>query len=82
MLEARFPKEILPMQSARSVASRMVLVFGVLAGLALPLTAVAGPANGQSIQIPTLDGVGLASLAGALAMGGAWVMARKRNRKP
>jgi LPXTG-motif cell wall-anchored protein len=31
--------------------------------------------------VPTLDGAGLASLAGVLTMTGAWVLARRRSKK-
>jgi len=35
---------------------------------------------GSAAPIPTLDGVGLVTLGGAVAMAGAWLVARKRNR--
>lgn len=50
--------------------------------ICLPMAAVAGSVGNFSFaQVPTLDGVGLASLAGALAMAGAWFATRNRNSK-
>ncbi|MFI5182093.1 MAG: hypothetical protein ACHQPI_11925 [Thermoanaerobaculia bacterium] len=47
--------------------------------------AIAPPANGNSSfatsTVPTLDGLGLATLAGGLAMVGSWAMARARRKK-
>jgi len=46
--------------------------------------AVAQPGNGTnapSASIPTLDGLGLATLAGGLAMVGTWAMARARRKQ-
>jgi hypothetical protein len=37
--------------------------------------------NAPSIAVPALDGFGLATLAGGLAMTGAWAMARARRKK-
>jgi hypothetical protein len=36
--------------------------------------------NAPTIAVPALDGFGLASLAGGLAMAGAWAMARARKK--
>jgi len=36
---------------------------------------------GTAAPIPTLDGVGLATLGGAVAMAGAWLVARRRNKE-
>ena len=47
----------------------------------LPRLAAAGiPQNGDTAEIPTLGGVGLGVMAGVLAMAGAWVVSRKRDR--
>lgn len=45
--------------------------------------AFAQPGNGNSpfASVPTLDGLGLATLAGGLAMVGAWGMARSRRKQ-
>ncbi len=57
-----------------------VLAFGFL--VALPLGAGAAPAgNFSGGNLPTLDGAGLASLAGVLTMSGAWLLARRRGNK-
>jgi len=47
--------------------------------LAWPAAAQVG--NASITRIPTLDGVGLASLAGILTMSGAWLVARRNSRK-
>lgn len=64
------------MKSATSVAR----VAG-LAGLGFLAVAVPAMAGGSGpIEIPTLDGVGLVALAGALSAGGAWLL-RNRNKE-
>ena len=62
-----------------SAASKLTFVVAVLAALAVAQPGWAG-GNGNNASIPTLDGVGLATLGGAVAMAGAWLVARKRNR--
>ena len=37
--------------------------------------------NSPNIGIPTLDGFGLAALAGALSVGGAWLLSRHRDKQ-
>ena len=47
----------------------------------LPRMASAGiPENGVEAAVPTLGGIGLGVMAGVLAMAGAWVVSRKRDR--
>ena len=64
------------MKSATAVA-RVVVQAGI--GFLL----VAGPAlaGGEPIQIPTLGGVGLVALAGALSAGGAWLLRNRDKQK-
>ena len=38
------------------------------------------PGNFSVAPIPTLGGVGVASLVGALAIGGAWLLSRNRDK--
>jgi hypothetical protein len=63
---------------SRSLARKAVM-FVALAGVATAV--VAQPANSPMSAVPTLDGLGLASLAGALAAAGAWAVARHRANK-
>jgi len=63
---------------------QMAVAMGLLLQVAEAVAQV--PPNGNSPRptasaIPTLDGVGLATLAGGLAMAGAWAMARARRKK-
>jgi hypothetical protein len=51
-----------------------------LSWLLLPRMAAAGVPNGAEATVPTLGGVGLGVMAGVLAMAGAWVVSRKRDR--
>lgn len=37
--------------------------------------------QGNSAGIPTLDGFGLAALAGGLSVGGAWLLSRHRDKQ-
>jgi hypothetical protein len=55
----------------------------VAAALLLPVAkAVAqGTGNASSVAVPALDGFGLATLAGGLAMAGAWAVARARRKQ-
>jgi len=55
------------------LAAATVLLLG-----AAPLLA---QGNAPLNAVPALDGAGLATLAGGLAMTGAWVMARARRKK-
>ncbi len=45
------------------------------------LAAAPGFAGSVAAPIPTLDGAGLASLAGGVGVAGAWLLARRRGRK-
>lgn len=59
------------------VAVATALLLHVGEGFAQP-----GPnGNAFSVAVPTLDGLGLATLAGGLAMAGAWAMARARRKR-
>lgn len=65
-------------------ASTFGAVLALIAGLALPALCAAqvGNANnGAQLAIPTLDGFGLATMAGALSIGGAWILSRRGKRK-
>ena len=62
------------MKSATLVAQ----VVGV-AGLGFLL--VASPAMAGEAVIPTLDGVGMVALAGALSAGGAWLLRNRDKQK-
>lgn len=56
-------------------------VLVAAAFLAFPIGAAAQVGNAAQVSVPTLDGFGLASLAGAVAMTGAWLLARGRSTK-
>jgi len=66
----------------RSIVSRVrVAVVGM--AVVLFLTGSAGPRGGNSssiVEVPTLDGLGVATLVGGLAMAGSWVVARRRRK--
>jgi hypothetical protein len=65
-------------------ASTFGAVLALIAVLALPALCAAqvGNANnGAQLAIPTLDGFGLATMAGALSIGGAWILSRRGKRK-
>ena len=65
------------MKSATSVAR----VVG-LAGLGFLLAAGQALAGEfQPVGIPTLGSVGLTALAGALSVGGAWLLSRRRDKQ-
>ncbi|HET9768725.1 MAG TPA: hypothetical protein VFS60_17905 [Thermoanaerobaculia bacterium] len=70
------------MKSATSVVVRAVCLSG-LGSLLTVGGALAAPAQGSGgsgpINVPTLGGVGLAALAGALSIGGAWLL-RQRDK--
>ena len=40
-----------------------------------------GEGNSKVNAIPTLGGVGIIALAGALSIGGAWLLSRNRDKK-
>jgi hypothetical protein len=40
-----------------------------------------GNGNAPTVAVPALGGIGLATLAGGLAMAGAWTMARTRRKQ-
>ena len=66
---------------ARALASStLIVMFSLLGALAAAHPSWAGTPNGSGLSIPTLDGAGLATLGGAVAMAGAWLVSRKRNR--
>ena len=60
--------------------SGMLQLLVALLCLMVPAAAWAG-GNNNAAGVPTLDGVGLASLAGGLAIAGSWLAARRRNKK-
>ena len=71
------------MKSSR-LGSTLSAVLALIASLALPALCAAqvGNANNGNLQsIPTLDGFGLATMAGALSIGGAWVLSRNRGKR-
>ena len=59
---------------------RVAVVMALLLHVAESV-ANADNGNASTVAIPTLDGLGLATLAGGLAMVGAWAMARARRKK-
>jgi hypothetical protein len=63
--------------SLRGLFPLMLAAFCVAA----PLAALPPSENASSIDVPTLDGVGLASLTGVLIMSGAWLLAHRRSKK-
>jgi len=67
------------MKRAPSLASRLVAPLAALGCFAMPLAAGA-QGNTSQVVVPTLDGVGLASLAGLLSIGGAWWLSRHRDK--
>jgi hypothetical protein len=56
------------------------VVAGVLLAAVLSSPVVAQIGNSPVPSTPTLDGAGLASLAGALAMAGALAVSRRRGK--
>ena len=79
-----------PLSGLREVQLRKLFTFvspgrlrvAVATALLLHVAeAVAAPGNAPSASVPALDGMGLATLAGGLAMAGAWAMARARRKK-
>jgi hypothetical protein len=70
------------MRKATSVVVRAVCLSGLgsLLTFSGALAAqVEGGGNGTTAGVPTLGGVGLAALAGALSIGGAWLL-RQRDK--
>jgi len=65
------------MKSATSVA-RVVGLAGLSLMVAVP--AMAG-GSGPPLEVPTLGGVGLVALAGALSAGGAWLLRNRDKQK-
>jgi hypothetical protein len=57
--------------------------LAVAAALLLPVAGAFAQPNGNAptVAVPALDGFGLATLAGGLAMTGAWAMARARRKR-
>ena len=64
-------------------ASTLGAALALIAGLALPalVAAQVGNSNNGAQVVPTLDGFGLATMAGALSIGGAWILSRRGKRK-
>ncbi len=61
---------------------KSVTTLVALSWLLAPVAALAQTSsNSPRIAIPTLDGAGLASLAGVLSIGGAWLLSKRRPRK-
>ena len=58
---------------------RIVLMVPIVS--LVSVAAHGAPLNSPAPTIPTLDGMGLASLAGALALAGSWAIARHRANK-
>lgn len=69
------------MKNRASAFSLRVAALAVCTTILLPLAALARQGNEPNAAIPTLDGAGLASLAGALSIAGAWLLSRNRNRR-
>jgi hypothetical protein len=64
--------------------STLGAVLALIAVFALPALCAAqvgNSNNGAQVVIPTLDGFGLATMAGALSIGGAWILSRRGRRK-
>jgi hypothetical protein len=64
-----------------STLGAVLALIAVLALPALGAAQVGNSNNGAQAVIPTLDGFGLATMAGALSIGGAWVLSRRGKRK-
>ncbi len=65
----------------RKLFTRVTVAAALLLRVA---EAFAQPTNGNAptvAAVPALDGFGLATLAGGLAMAGAWAMARARRKQ-
>jgi len=58
-----------------------VLAVSTAAGLLAPWMALAQGNEPAFRAVPTLDGVGLAALAGALSVGGAWWLSRGKGKR-
>lgn len=66
----------------KTVVLRAIGVAAVGSWLAVgqALAQTKGIGNEPQLGIPTLDGFGLAALAGALSVGGAWLLSRNRDK--
>ena len=64
---------------ARILRRAVALAAG--ASLCAPLLLLAQAQNSAQPTIPTLGGAGIASLVGAISMGGAWLLSRRRDRR-
>ncbi len=53
----------------------------LMAGPVLAQAVGGGGGNSGNLSVPTLDGFGLAALAGALSVGGAWLLSRHRDKQ-
>lgn len=60
-----------------------VSLFGLFSVLVAAVAAALPPVGNANnlLAVPTLEGVGLASLAGVVTMTGAWLLARRRSKK-
>ena len=71
------------MTSGRSLLLRTMSMAasGVLLTVCAALAQDKGQTNSPVSGIPTLDGFGLATLAGVLSVGGAWLLSRRDKEK-
>ena len=71
------------MTSGRSLLLRAMSVTasGFLLTVATALAQDKGTTNSPQVAIPALDGFGLATLAGVLSVGGAWLLSRRDKEK-
>jgi hypothetical protein len=58
-----------------------VAAVGSLLVAGQALAQARGGGNEPDLDIPTLDGFGLAALAGVLSVGGAWLLSRHRDKQ-
>lgn len=67
----------------KTVALRAIGVaaIGSLLTVGQVLAQTRGGGNEPEVGIPTLDGFGLAALAGVLSVGGAWLISRSRDKQ-
>lgn len=68
------------MKHVRTYSSQVTRALVTLSLLGCPAAAAQGNGNASAINVPTLDVIGLASLAGVLAMAGAWKVSRGNKK--